>query len=222
VDPTNSSNHVFDSHTVNSAEYADWSLITQVQPRAHTAQGVDTWRKFSIYFPANFKPVGYRAGQVNSMFNWLWEPAHDSASESKCSSENSGNQAIGILNSSAYAENRWYAQIYGGQQSTTNCIPSKRTAIGPAVHFGQWYTLIEHVKYSYNSDGIYELWIDGAQVFNITGANLYLHPDGSTEVAYEHYGYYRWNGGSTTPTTWPSDVYYDAITEGPTRSSVGG
>jgi hypothetical protein len=222
VDPTNGSNHVFDSHVANSAEYADWSLITQIQPTAHTGQGGDTWRKFRIYFPATFKPVGYRAGQANSMFNWLWQPGHDSASQSKCSSEDTGNQAIGILNSNAYADNVWYAQMYGGQQTTTNCIPSKHTAVGPTVHFGRWYTLVEHVKYSYGSDGLYELWVDGAQAFNIAGPNLYRHPDGSIEVPYEHYGYYRWNGGSSTPTTWAADVYYDDITEGPTRDSVGG
>jgi hypothetical protein len=116
----------------------------------------------------------------------------------------------------------WFAQIYGGQQTSTNCIPSKHTAVGPAVRFGRWYTLLEHVKYSYGSDGLYELWIDGTKAFNIAGPNLYRHPDGSIEVAYEHYGYYRWSGGSSTPTTWTSDVYYDDITEGPTQASVGG
>jgi hypothetical protein len=222
VDPTNSSNHVFDSHAADSAEYADWSLITQVQPTAHTAQGVDTWRKFQIYFPSNFKPVGYRAGQANSMFNWLWQPAHDSASQSKCSSEDTGNLAVGILNSNVYSDNVWYVQIFGGQQTSTNCIPVRHTAVGPPVRFGRWYTLVEHVKYSYNSDGIYELWVDGTQAFSVDGPTLYRHPDGSIEVAYEHYGYYRWNGGTSTPTTWPSDVYYDNITEGPTQASVGG
>ena len=182
--------------------------------------------KFRLYFPTNFKATGYRSGQPNSEFNWLHEFHEDMQYKTKCPSEDPGNIALGVLDSSAYTSLRWRIQIFAGQQaSTTNCVGSigDRDVDGPAIQLGHWYTLLEHVHFSAGSDGLYQLWIDGAQAFSINGPTLFRHPDGSTEVAYTHFGNYRAGGdGWTVKTTWPSDVYYDNIVEGPSQTSVGG
>jgi hypothetical protein len=227
VDPTDSTgtNHVFDSHVANSSETRDWSLVTQNTTDSYAFQGSDVWVKFRIFFPSSFRATGYRSGQPNSEFNWLHEFHEDSTYTTKCPSEDPGNIALGVLDSSTYATYRWRVQIFGGQQTATNCTGSigDRDVDGPPIQLGHWYTLLEHVHFSAGSDGLYELWIDGTQAFSINGPTLYRHPDGSTERAYTHFGNYRAGGDSwAVKTTWTADVYYDDVAEGPSRSSVGG
>jgi len=77
-----------------------------------------------------------------------------------------------------------------------------------------WHTYILHVKHSSSSDGLTEIWIDGAKVFSKTGANAY--PVGSTySMPWLKMGIYKsdWNGTGTTQTT-QRVLYFDDIKMG--------
>ena len=74
-----------------------------------------------------------------------------------------------------------------------------------------WHTYILHVKHSSSSDGLTEIWIDGANVFSKTGANAY--PVGSTySMPWLKMGIYKsnWNGSGTTQTN-VRVLYFDDI-----------
>jgi hypothetical protein len=226
LDPTNtaSGNHVFRAHVEDSSDYGDWSSLTQNKYETHATQGKDTWLRFRIYFPTDFKAAGYRAGQGNNEFNWVHEYMDTPGFTQYCPSEMGANVALGVLDSNLYSSYVWRVQIYAGQQSSTsNCVGSvgDRDVDGPAIQLGHWYSMVEHVHWSWDSDGLYELWIDGNSAFNIGGPTLYRHPNGLIGEDYMYLFNYRWGGTSTVPTTWPSNVFFDDVVDGSTRLSVG-
>ncbi|OQP57722.1 hypothetical protein A3860_08815 [Niastella vici] len=75
----------------------------------------------------------------------------------------------------------------------------------------KWHSYVLHVNHSSNSDGLTEIWIDGAKVFSKTGANAY--PVGTTySMPWLKMGIYKsnWNGSGTTLTN-VRVLYFDDI-----------
>ena len=82
--------------------------------------------------------------------------------------------------------------------------------IGPFLK-DAWHSYVLHVKHSSSSDGLTEIWIDGAKIFSRTGANAY--PVGSTySMPWLKMGIYKsnWNGSGTTQTNLRV-LYFDDI-----------
>jgi hypothetical protein len=221
ADPLNAANQVFDSHVANSAEYGDWAKLTQNIANSHASQGSDVWVAWEVYFPSTFKPCGYRAGQPNCSFNWVFE--FSDQNDSQCPGELIGNAELAVLDSSAYSDGfHWRGQVYGGNQASGNCSVGFQTKDGPKIPMGQWLSMVSHVRFSNGADGLFETWQDGAKVMTISGPTLYKHPNGNYASDYLHIGYYRAGGdGWPVKTTWAADVYYDDIREGPSSASVG-
>lgn len=217
ADPTSLGNHAFAARTGpnNGHDYADWSLLTQNYIVSHGTNGNSVWLRMRLYFPRNFKPTGYTAGQINSEWNYLSE-FHEAGDWSEhCASENPASIALGILNSRHAKPNpRFRLQLVGGVQSATNCRPRQRRIDGPRVQLGHWYSLLEHVVFSPSRSGLVQIWMDGRRFVNVHFPTVVKHPDGSIGNYYFHFGYYR------LPSSWHATVLYDDVAEGPTRPSV--
>jgi hypothetical protein len=216
-DPENRRNRVFAAHTGpnNGNDYADWSFLTQNRFVSHGTNGTSVWVRMRLYFPRNFKPTGYTAGQKNSEWNWLNEFIETGGYATKCASENPASVALGILNSRRARVNpRFRLQLIGGVQSTSNCKPRQRRLDGPRVRLGHWYTLLEHVLFSPTQSGLVQLWLDGRLIVNVHFPTVVQHPDGSIGNYYYAFGYYR------LPASWDATVLYDDVAEGPTRASI--
>jgi hypothetical protein len=58
-------------------------------------------------------------------------------------------------------------------------------AIGP-VSKSVWYDFVYHVKWSSGADGLFQAWLNGKQVMNYSGANLYVGQSCYLKVANYH------------------------------------
>src|SRR5205807_1614093 len=58
-------------------------------------------------------------------------------------------------------------------------------AIGPIVK-NVWYDFIYHVKWSSGSDGLFQAWLNGQQVMNYSGPNLYVGQSCYLKIANYH------------------------------------
>jgi hypothetical protein len=233
ADPTDVGNPVFLSHVADSPSYADYASIWQNEAMTHAGQGEETWYSFRFYLPPGFKACGYRQGQPNCEFNWIHQPAHENSGtpgQQTCTAEDTGSLSLGILDSNLYSTLRLRAQIYAGQQATSNCqgsVGDEDLDAATPIVTGHWYDVVEHIRWNGdgskgNSPGLYELYLDGARVISQVTPTLYKHPNGSYEFARSFYGYYRSSGDAfAVKTTWPADVYYDDVREGPSSVSVG-
>jgi hypothetical protein len=65
----------------------------------------------------------------------------------------------------------------------------------------QWHAYVMHIKHSSGSDGLIEIWKDGKQILNRTGANMYALGGEITKPNVKM-GIYKsdWNGSGTTAT----------------------
>jgi hypothetical protein len=216
-DPTRPENHVFAARTGpnNGRDYADWSFLTQNHIVAHGSNGTSVWVHMRLYFPRNFQPTGYTAGQKNSEWNWLTEFHEAAGWATACASGNPASIALGILNSRRATRNpRFHLQLIGGVQSKSNCKPKQRRIDGPRVRLGHWYTLLVHARFSPTQSGLVQLWLDGRLIVNVHFPTVVQHPDGSVGNYYYAFGYYR------LPASWDATVLYDDVAEGPTRASI--
>jgi Polysaccharide lyase len=219
ADPANGSNHVFAAHVGpnNGRDFADWALLTQNAETSRGSEGMSVWVRLRLYFPRGFKPSGYTAGQVDSEWNWLTEFHESGDWKDQCSGEDPATVALGVLNRRARrgAPNpRFRLHLVGGVQTRSRCIPNLRRIDGPRVRGGHWYTILEHVVFASDRNGLVQIWIDGRRMASVHFPTMYRHPDGSVGHHYFDFGYYRLRS------SWNATVLFDNVAEGPTRASV--
>jgi hypothetical protein len=219
ADPTNPRNHVFAAHTGpnNGHDYADWSLLTQNSEKSHGTEATSVWVRLRFYLPPHFKPTGYTAGQVDSAWNWLTEFHEAGAWSSQCAGENPGSVALGVLNRRTrrgVPNPRFFLQLVGGSQSTSNCIPQTKRIDGPRIRRAHWYSLVEHVIFSPSENGLLQIWLDGRRMASTHFPTVYRHPNGIIGRYYFCFGYYRLRS------SWDATVLFDNVAEGPTRAST--
>jgi hypothetical protein len=220
-DPTNSANNVFQSRTgPGGTSYADWSILIQTYARTHGWNGSEVWVKQRVYFPLDFKPCGWSSGNgYNCMYNGFLEFHNNMDYKTLCPDE-IPEIAITILDADPNGswgapQPRFRVHLLGGTETnSTSCRPNDRWFDGPQLQRGHWYTFLQHVKFSPDAGGLYELWIDGQQVVDAPGPTLFRRPDGTVDQTYFQAGYYR------HLEDWEASVYYDDFKEGPTLDSV--
>src|SRR5437667_7250435 len=123
-------------------------------------QGQDEWWAHSLMFPPGYVPP-----PVASVWNWgaLFD-FHNSS------------PGGGQPNFMVYATPTGLELHMAGGANTVN-LPSDpgyySIAIGPITK-NVWYDFVYHVKWSSGSDGLFQAWLNGRQVMNYSGPNLYV------------------------------------------------
>lgn len=90
-----------------------------------------------------------------------------------------------------------------------------------AIERNVWQYYMVHVKHSSGVDGLVEIWRDGKQLVNHTGANMYELSSGIFHTPNWKLGIYKsdWNGSSVTKTS-KRVLYFDAIKIGDEHASM--
>src|SRR5204862_324161 len=81
-------------------------------------------------------------------------------------------------------------------------------AIGPIAK-NVWYDFVYHVKWSSGSDGLFQAWLNGRQVMNYSGPNLYVGQSCYLKLANYH-----------TPLGVPISVIHSRVVRGTTQADV--
>src|SRR5438445_227158 len=135
-------------------------------------QGQDEWWAHSLMFPPGYVPP-----PVASVWNWgaLFD-FHNSS------------PGGGQPNFMVYATPTGLELHMAGGANTVN-LPSDpgyySIAIGPITK-NVWYDFVYHVKWSSGSDGLFQAWLNGKQVMNYSGPNLYVGQSCYLKIANYH------------------------------------
>ena len=135
-------------------------------------QGQDEWWAHSLMFPPGYVPP-----PVASVWNWgaLFD-FHNSS------------PGGGQPNFMVYATPTGLELHMAGGANTVN-RPSDpgyySIAIGPITK-NVWYDFVYHVKWSSGSDGLFQAWLNGRQVMNYSGPNLYVSQSCYLKIANYH------------------------------------
>jgi hypothetical protein len=120
-------------------------------------RGQEQWWAHSILFPDDFvdlpQPAPGAPWNWGSVFNF-----HD----------DSGGPTKGPAQLLFYPTGLLY-QIYGGDPAN----PVLREYAVGSITRNVWYDFVVHVRWSWDADGFYEVWLNGRRLFQDTGPNLY-------------------------------------------------
>src|SRR5438132_2384778 len=153
----------------DSNERADLALSPSSR---YCNQGQDEWWAHSLMFPPGYVPP-----PVAAVWNWgaLFD-FHNSAAGG------------GQPNFMVYATPTGLELHMAGGANTVN-RPSDpgyySIAIGPITK-NVWYDFVYHVKWSSGSDGLFQAWLNGKQVMNYSGPNLYVSQSCYLKIANYH------------------------------------
>ena len=81
-------------------------------------------------------------------------------------------------------------------------------ALGPVTP-NVWYNFMYHVKWSSGSDGLFQVWLNGQQVMNYSGPNLYVGESCYLKLANYH-----------TPLGVTESVIHSRVVRGPSQAAV--
>jgi hypothetical protein len=89
-----------------------------------------------------------------------------------------------------------------------------------AIEKNAWQYYVIHVKHSAGTDGLVEIWRNGMQIVNHSGANMYDLTDGVFHTPNWKLGIYKadWNGSAVTKVK-KRVLYFDAIKIGDAHAS---
>jgi hypothetical protein len=99
-------------------------------------------------------------------------------------------------------------------------INSKEWVDLGAIEKNAWLYYVVHIKHASTADGLVEIWRNGVQIVNHTGANMYDLNSGAFHTPKWKLGIYKsdWNGSSATKVS-KRVLYFDAIKVGDARAS---
>lgn len=103
------------------------------------------------------------------------------------------------------------AMFWGAKKFTDKATANKKLLDLGAFEKNKWTDFVFHIKFSYNDDGVLEIWKDGVQVMNYKGPNCYNDDNGP----YFKVGIYKypWNGNKNLPSE-NKVLYFDDIAIG--------
>src|SRR6059058_4897980 len=158
-------------------------------------QGQDEWWAHSLMFPPGYVPPPVAAV-------WNWGALFDFHNSSP---------GGGQPNFMVYATPTGLELHMAGGANTVN-LPSDpgyySIAIGPITK-NVWYDFVYHVKWSSGSDGLFQAWLNGRQVMNYSGPNLYVGQSCYLKLANYH-----------TPLGVPISVIHSRVVRGTTQADV--
>src|SRR5437660_3588688 len=176
----------------DSNERADLALSPSSR---YCNQGQDEWWAHSLMFPP-----GYVAPPAGAVWNWgaLFDFHNSSAGG-------------GQPNFMVYATPTGLELHMAGGANTVNRPTDPgyySIAIGPIAK-NVWYDFVYHVKWSSGSDGLFQAWLNGRQVMNYSGPNLYVGQSCYLKLANYH-----------TPLGVPLSVIHSRVVRGTTQADV--
>ncbi len=175
-----------------SNERAD---LTRSPSSTYCNQGQDEWWAHSLMFPPGYVPPPVAAV-------WNWGALFDFHNSSP---------GGGQPNFMVYATPTGLELHMAGGANTVN-RPSDpgyySIAIGPITK-NVWYDFVYHVKWSSGSDGLFQAWLNGRQVMNYSGPNLYVGQSCYLKLANYH-----------TPLGVPISVIHSRVVRGTTQADV--
>src|SRR5213082_1205764 len=158
-------------------------------------QGQDEWWAHSLMFPPGYVPPPVAAV-------WNWGALFDFHNSSP---------GGGQPNFMVYATPTGLELHMAGGANTVN-RPSDpgyySIAIGPITK-NVWYDFVYHVKWSSGSDGLFQAWLNGRQVMNYSGPNLYVGQSCYLKLDNYH-----------TPLGVPVSVIHSRVVRGATQADV--
>src|SRR5947199_251673 len=169
--------------------------LTRSPSSTYCNQGQDEWWAHSLMFPPGYVPPPVAAV-------WNWGALFDFHNSSP---------GGGQPNFMVYATPTGLELHMAGGANTVN-LPSDpgyySIAIGPITK-NVWYDFVYHVKWSSGSDGLFQAWLNGRQVMNYSGPNLYVGQSCYLKLANYH-----------TPLGVPISVIHSRVVRGTTQADV--
>jgi hypothetical protein len=159
----------------------------------------ENWFGFSNYLPADFvtDPLAEKIAQWHEIPDWdLGE------------NWRSPPISLGIENGRYYLQVLWAAAAVNTNDTKDG---EKKVDLGP-VDLAKWNDWVFHIKFSYKSDGILEIWKNKVKVFSLYGPNSF----NDKNYPYFKCGIYKWgwNGWASYSPESKRVLYYDEIRVG--------
>jgi hypothetical protein len=172
--------------------------------------GQDSWYRVRVRFPTDYEPV---TGDWNWIVEW-----HDDA---VTSSYGAKSIAVGVYSdypqvSGEAGKNPRLVLRLGGGSSTSPSYEAIELPSNSLVR-DHWYDMVFHFVWHTNSSiGLAEWWLDGDQIVSWHFPTLFTNPDGTSSYNTCDLMNYHWAA------PWTSEIDFDQVVIGPSRSSVGG
>lgn len=177
--------------------------------RAEIRQGSETdgerWYGFSNYLPGDFvtDPLAEKIAQWHEVPDWdLGE------------NWRSPPISFGIENGRYYVQVLWAAAAVNTNNSKDG---ERKVDLGP-VDKNKWNDWVFHIRFSYKSDGILEIWKNKVKVFSMSGPNSFND---------QHYPYFKigiykwgWNGWASYSPEDKRVLYVDEVRIGNRNSNL--
>jgi hypothetical protein len=152
-------------------------------------KGKDTWYGFSIYLPGSHERDSF--GEHLAQWHAIPDPG-----------ESHGNPPVALL----VKDGQWVMYVTSNQTQPTRKSNQRQDSYQFGPHDkGKWTDWVFRIRWSYNGDGIVQVWKNGKQVLNRAGPNCY----NDNKMPYFKMGIYKskWRNkvGDVTERT----VYHD-------------
>ncbi len=146
-------------HRDNSKSSYRTEMVPAGNINTGALHGEDWWYAFNVYIPGNHIPDPVSHDVVAQ-----WHANKDRGEG------NLGGPVIGLR----VDNTRWDIDVNwtSNKITTKQNINNMRYNVG-AISPGTWTEWIFHIKWSYNNDGVLEVWKNGKQVVNRKGPNAY-------------------------------------------------
>jgi hypothetical protein len=159
----------------------------------------ENWYAFSNYLPTDFvtDPMAENIAQWHEVPDWdLGE------------NWRSPPIALGIVNGRYYVKYMWAAAAVNTNDTKDG---EKQVDLGP-VDKGKWNDFVFHIKFSYKSDGILEIYKNKVKIFSLNGPNSF----NDKNYPYFKIGIYKWgwNGWASYSPESKRVLYFDEVRVG--------
>ena len=175
----------------------------EIRQPSHTE--AERWYGFSNYLPADFvtDPLAEKIAQ------WHEVPDFD-----KGENWRSPPISFGIENGRYYVQILWAAAAVNTNSTVDG---NRKVDLGP-VDKAQWNDWVFHIKFSYQSDGILEIYKNKTKVFSLYGPNSF----NDRTYPYFKIGIYKWgwNGWASYSPESKRVLYYDEVRIGNAKSNL--
>ena len=178
------------------SDVINYNGFMRAEIRQNSQAEAEQWFGFSNYLPADFvtDPLAEKIAQ------WHEVPDFD-----KGENWRSPPISLGIENGRYYVQILWAAAEVNTNDTKDG---EKKVDLGP-VDKAKWNDWVFHIKFSYKSDGILEIWKNKVKIFSLYGPNSF------NDVYYPYFkiGIYKWgwNGWASYSPESKRVLYYDEV-----------
>lgn len=166
----------------------------------------ENWYGFSMYLPTDFvsDPMAEKFAQWHEIPDWDLGETWRSPPIS-----------LGIQNDRYNLQVLWAA----APVNTNNTKDGEKDIdLGPVTDKGKWADWVVHIKFSYKSDGILEIWKNKVKIYSLYGPNSF----NDENFPYFKLGIYKWgwNGWASYSPESKRVLYMDEVRIGNSKSSL--